>query len=476
MENLTTRSWPYGAIALYTGIAFLAAACGGAEEGPISITRMDTHVLEDGEIEVEAPFADGELLAWGPDEVTGELVPLTVEVSGATATIPDAPAGEVTIELTGGGARELIVTSRRSVDLGRRRLGRPDVVIDATGPMPIDLTNLQPWRNMTDEIHLYVPGAGMYLPTLRFSTAFSLAEGDTFAEHSTPFLTGPQPRVDAGAGDVSYVYQLSPVTTSGGIELLTPVRASTSDQFSSEGTLAVALTAPAAAEIEIDWSIAAFHRELEAAHPGAALIFHRVGVMAGPGPASYGFFAATADLALNGEVLEHEDRTETILFGDPFPASWTRVVTLTSFARHDHGPAAILAPYWSFVPVDSAGGSQGPRIGAPRNLRVDGLATSGDITIEAPSLIEWDPPATGTARVYRVSLHSTDELRVPFTRIVTRGTEVRIPPGTLRPGSSFVALVAAVDSGANIDRSPLHVAYPEHGATAATGLVTVGGR
>jgi hypothetical protein len=155
-----------------------------------------------------------------------------------------------------------------------------------------------------------------------------------------------------------------------------------------------------------------------------------------PETRGYGFVVAT--VVVNGV----EAVPVSLHYGDPFPASWQRVIS----AGTPNSPTTIGLS----LEDAQAAGEIAPRLSAVEELAIAGRPV-GDAVLEGVGYtptITWRSPSRGTPDSYWVSVLSAE--RWPQSSlIITADTEVTLPPGILRAGFDRIEVTAV--EGTSID-------------------------
>jgi hypothetical protein len=161
-----------------------------------------------------------------------------------------------------------------------------------------------------------------------------------------------------------------------------------------------------------------------------------------------------------------DDRTVTIDYGHPFPADWT------PYALADFFVVSVISeePFTIGVGVIGAidtveGLSDQPvtvRLGPVESPTVDGADATQPASAGNAPLVAWDPPATGTAELYRVAVRRMTDAtpRGPvIASFTTPDTSVRIPDGVLTPGETyFLEIDAQFNPDVDLVSAPFRLA------------------
>src|SRR5215831_3705699 len=101
-----------------------------------------------------------------------------------------------------------------------------------------------------------------------------------------------------------------------------------------------------------------------------------------------------------------------------------------------------------------------PMLGPPTNPLIngeDGFAPHAGVGLQP--VISWSPPDLGTATSYRVSIGGLTPReegdRFPSASIYS-GTSFKVPPGFLRPGHLYVAVISALQADFDVLDKPIY--------------------
>jgi hypothetical protein len=185
----------------------------------------------------------------------------------------------------------------------------------------------------------------------------------------------------------------------------------------------------------------------------------------------------------------------TIQYGDPYPASWPRILSVCQKA-----PVQVAIPGTSQTQILSVtngttvaptSGPVAPIIGPVQNPKIDGadLFTAATVNSVSPTL-SWSAPALGTPYGYNVQVLSPDSLIPgvpgpgglpvpigmwgPGPQLSTAKTTMTIPPGVLAPGGTYMFVITALaDAQANMETAPHRTALPSGNADVLSAIITV---
>jgi hypothetical protein len=470
------------------------AAAPDASTATRTVTGLVTHrhVTPDGVAAVPIDLTQADIAVLVPPAFTSH--PGSGDASGEF-TVPDVPGGEYYLKVDD----TYLVRSGDAIDLSIDVLGRRDAAPATTSPtdLVLDVDNLRSWR-ARDELQLYSAGSGAVGLAMQLeASAGAPAVGDTALSGFTwDLTTANEPfLVDAGAGDTVIVTQRSTARDGEQNRFRRIVRAFSAASLTmvdgEASNLSETFAAVAQSEqLDVEWDRAAFDATLRAGAPldepygYPALVLHTL-----PGAAERGFFHSSADL-VTFEPGWTDDTSAIVAswrYGDPFPATWGRMVTATQLTYRfvgvgDAAPRAIFSSLSVDLPrgAVSGGAPIAALVGPVLEPRVAGRDAFGPLDRIGPRPdITWQPPAVGAAARYRVAvveLVDDGGLTVASTvaSIDTTATEVTIPPGILQPGGTYVFHIQATgEAGIDLEAEPNRLALPWGVSSIAIGPATI---
>lgn len=421
----------------------------GAVERELAITATDRYLTEGGE-ELDRGLHDV-LEAWSWSG--GEWLSLEVErgVEDARVAAPPGP-----VYLRHGAA--WIATSADAIDLGRVRLGRTDLTPAAPATrLEIIAQSLVPWQ-ADHQFQLYSAGTALWS-----LGAPAVAMGADSFHAAFDFGTVMLPAVQRSRGDDLWFAQLTTAVLDG-TTYAALARSAELEAEMVDGTTVVleaSLDAPPASELAIDYRIAEFDRVRFADQPVIATSWYDVGVAALLGAGEHGHYDVAADLAI-ARFTDHvgRDLAGPIAYGDPFPASWTRMATFVAWYPVTVGSSTVFDAVWTRNRADAIGAVE-PLVGAPRDVRVEDRQ------------VRWRTPERGAAAGYRVAIYALDGTGVELAgEILTTERQVRIPPGIL-PLDQPVAVVqvTAIAGPMDLGATPFALGLPYGEASIARVII-----
>jgi hypothetical protein len=405
-----------------------------------------------------------------------------------------------------------ILTDSRHVELGSDEIGRSDVVHTnvTMSPLQLDLSNLAPW--VTYGSQAVQPSRLEFLSRqvdLMGEVFFDEDPVDGQTSMSTTQawawnLANTFPLFEAAKGDSMYVNQLGAVDAGtlpdgGALTHHTVVRSLelTPFDFTPDGVtplpLGGVMQPVPTRELSVEWRLSEFLAPARQLHPSAVSGRPLLFVDAAPHRPEDGWVSYSSGL-VNLQLPAGASYTFTrrLAYGDPFPSSWARIGTadysmsyrnvvpdgsgqtfsmsFRALRTHDRLDDLVAAPIV-------------PRITPPRGLTIDGLDANVQRQVGAASpVIAWLPPDVGTPTGYNVALYRLENNRGYYLaryqttlRVPGSITQVRLPPGTLLPGSIYFVLVTALDiTGHDPKHRPFQslAGLPQGSAQAASSLFT----
>ena len=486
-------------------LAVLASACGGGNStpdaalppppdaaGPTGISgSVNDRFLSGGGIAMDMV----DLRSMTPMAATATVVyPGTGKFDG-TFDVPLVPSGEE-YTLTNVGTNPL-TTRARQLDLGLTILGRTDQAA-ATGPttLAITATNMDAWTT-GDFIEVYSAGADAIAFGTNGDGSFVAGEptsGATSLSNATfDWLTQGGGMIEASKGDTALLLHLHQ-TNAGGTAYFALTRSVTISSLQmSIGNGNMFSTAFADAPTVTDTF--AWKRSQLAAHLAEtgedADNGQFVDVVAQPQAATAGWpsgseFVAPDLMDLMVPAGTTADATVgPLAYGDPVPELDKIVVFGTLTARHYQLPGTTvpLKGRAEILGVDlkasATAGGIAPVVTPPRQLTIDGVAASGDLTLASLTpTIAWQPPAVGTPTLYsvlvqRIGPSGNATVLLANHRFNTADTSLTIPSGVLASGNTYIVRVTARDSaGHDLSQAPSQFLLPYGEADATSGILT----
>jgi hypothetical protein len=464
----------------------------------VEVARFRTLISAAGREEVPFDLNEADLSAIITDDGGARVIYPEVVGAGA-ATFRDVPDGSYVLTLTGYN----LITAESRLDLGIVSLGRASATLTDGGGtvLALDLSGLQPWQPYSDVLQVTAENAG-YVATNAQSYAGPQPDAGAvaalFAVAWWEACSNPRaqlaPLVDSDAGDVAVVTQLvsAPVSDAGAVELRTVVRAAVLPGFTmvdhATTPLSAALAPVAVQEhLSLDYRQSAFDAVRSAVHPAAAANASTVTVSALPYSGADGLFTAAPDLAVLRPQDLSQDITLTFDTGNPFPASWPKVVTvryatLVQYAYPDGGVRALTTTLVTQDLLSNVGRTPlVPRVTPPQQLRVEGADALQRAQISRVPTLSWQAPVTGTPTSYGVTVYHFS--RVGSGPVISLSEEalfettaqsLTLPFGEVSPGEEYVFGITAIAApGTDVTRAPFKGAFPFGAATALTALLRV---
>lgn len=406
-------------------------------------------------------------------------------------SVAGVPQGTYTLRL----GNAYVVTSSRAPDLGSDIQGRPDAVAANTSTFFfVDLQGLASWQG-NDFMEIYSPGTALYA-----------AGTNALVQSGTPLTVGAQRwtqtlkysgmenavLVDASAGDPVTFHQLSAKTDSSSGPPITynaATRAYTAPLVVTQGSTASftgTMTAlPQDTSLTLDLRAPDFEALRTEVHPNATVARHDLYFVAVPDGTRAGYSLAP-DLLTCSLPAGSPSRVYSFVYGNPYPQFQQVGMVSTAFNVALMAPGAtqpltvrLTAGYNDVMPAFLVN-AVAPRLSPPRGATLAGQAASGNLTgVGLMPRLSWGAPTVGTATSYGIYLYEvfvnaqgrTSQAAGGPVALYTAGTSLRLPPGILRSGKSYFAIIEARSSGnGDFQGQPFRSTYPEAKAMTVTGV------
>ena len=367
-------------------------------------------------------------------------------------------------------------TRHAGIDLSTDHLGRNDVAGITNVSFSFNMTNLSAWSN-GDVLMAFAPNIGYYQ-----SLAISPTAGQTTLSGNASWFGY---KVDSAKSDAVQIVQLGVHTTTSGFGYLSLDRAYDVPGFTmtNNGTenVAGAFTAPTAGNLSLNVNVASFNQFATVVNPNTSMK-----TIAGSA-----YAAASPDVIPSPSLISFARDSSsissmnfgTLIYGDPFPATWQRYVKIQE---------AFQVPYvWNSIPgslnaqmtrvmtkAEAEATIIDARLGPPRNPKFDGANAFNSANISPVPVVSWDPPSLGTATdyellVYEVQVNGNSLKFVSTLRLTTKQTSVRLPAGYLLGQRQYVFVIRARNRGSvDLYATPLRSAASMSTADTLTALVT----
>jgi hypothetical protein len=411
-----------------------------------------------------------------------------------TFVIPNVPAGPYYLSFD---PTRIVVTDSRKVEIvTATTLGRPGPATqpaDTSGAtIAFELGNLHPYQS-TDGITLFSSNANV----TRFRLTPTVAVGATSGTFTYTVRTG-QPLIDPAQGDRALLTQLTSRTAplEGSIETLSyrsVSRAFEAPAFQARPgetqTISGTMTEPPALTPALHWDLAAFGNQATAVHPRAAVAAQLMIVEVQPAPRTYGVIPNLPRLVEIFQAPAVDEVRTTLTFANPYPTSWTPVgTTETSFQVPYQLPGtttpATLFGSSSHSDVLPAFFSSriAPRFGPVLQPRIEGQDAQQAVTLTTttPEVSWMAPPAVPGERYHYIlfinelSVDGSATVSQPVATLWTDDTRLRVPPGMLSPGRSYVfAFDVNTTSDTGLLQQVFYLPLPITGVLSLSEIITV---
>jgi hypothetical protein len=503
MQHLSSRAGApfaaliFGAVAL-GGLAGCpsgpdpGAADGGdqvdlaAPPSEVTGTAMDTYVTEAGTEQRPRDLSGADIAAF---VLTG---PGTFERIGGkggadgTFRIPAVPAGTYYLKL----GTTYVVTDVRALDVSATFMGRPDRARVTVNPttLSFNVTQMSAW-GAGDGIALYAANVGGAEPLADVIAQNRPAVGATALQASVNWSRAYAPYlIDGGKGDRLQVLHLSSRIGGGGVpyQFLSQSFSPPAFNLSDGGTATLTGAFQAVAQdrkLKVNWHRSRFDALRTAVSPIAQRFSQTFQLLAYPQASAYGDYGAGALLAaIYPEPAATDLDAGELTFGDPFPAGWTRMVSVgVTFVVGYQLPGAAMggaggAIYVLTDDAQAAGGPLQPLVGPVSSPKVNGKDAFGSLTgVGTSPALSWQAPTVGAASGYQVFLYRLYDdggatRRTLVTTLRTTQMGLTVPPNLMDRGSVYTATVLAINRpNGDLGTKPFRRGLPEGGAAALFG-------
>jgi len=461
------------------------AAGGGTGGAGILVTGIaPTHFIQ-GATETVVP--------WNP----AALPIAAYTLSGGTFTqAPVTPSGDggfsfsvPSVPYFVGIGKGWLVTDATTLDLGTNHQGHPGQgpAPDAGASVDVTATGLAPWDDVNDLLQVASEAVfeqGSLSGTL--AAGVTSCTNSSFTYSSLTSVTA----LDAAHGDTAVVSQVrtSPLPTDAG------TFAACSGIIASGETGPVSLPAPNAQltvslapvtqqSVSLDWRGSAWLALASQVHPAASASYPYATIVGIPGGLGRGYVGYLSEL-LSCDLTDQPDGVVQVRYGNP-RAAWGEQSSagMTYFVPVQLPAPATRGDAYGFASSTGPSILSAPLVpvmGTPRSLAVDSRPAQGaPLTLgSATPLVSWLAPTSGTPTFYRVTveelylLPASNRTRTRLAGDVVvpaAQTQVRLPPGLLTAGKSYVLRVDASDAAGGAfspASSPWYDALTDHQADA----------
>lgn len=403
---------------------------------------------------------------------------IPVVPTGDGGFVLDVPPGDTWAIVVGVSA---LVSTSRSVDLGHYQLGRVDVVPQDGGAVSATMTasGLAPLAD-SDAFLVFSAGAG---EVGFLSPDQPLPAGSTSTTNeSFSYLSLYSNTLDGAKGDTAIVTQM--VTrdpADGGPPYASLERVLQTGPLSVGPGIIASVTGtfvpPSRRAATIDLRGSAFAAQATAVHPQAAVADLYAEISTTPAPADKSWQVLPVHRMSLADPTQ--DVTSAFTYGIVAPG-WTELINWgavfavpvqlpgTSQASSVFGVSSVAGPATTLITQPLT-----PGLSPARAFQVDGQDAQQNRALSSTSpLLTWLPPATGTAtgyavRVRELSISSTNRTQSRLVaRVMTAGTSLRLPPGILQSGRTYVFILTAesFDAPKSYQSAPFYA--PTNGALA----------
>lgn len=468
-------------------------ATGGGPVGPFTVTgtRVRHFVLPDGAV-VDQPIDVS-----GSPDMSVQGIAALVDNGGTFSTYPGSgsPNGSFTIPSVPSApyylrlGKDFIQTSSTSLDLSTWTLGRPtQQKATLTTTLFLYTTNMAPW-NSADTLEFMSFNSGTFVFGLESLFASPPAANTTTLNGQSIDLSKMTygNLIDASQGDRAMLLQLVADNNSG-TPYLRLAKMATFSPFTITNGSSYTLNQPmvdvaANQSLSINWSRSQFEQLRTLVNPGASDDYSNCGLFAQPGSGAHGFFTSSPDLVFATPTNGSTDITMTMSYGNPFDPSWPLVAATgyafaVSYTAAGATATTIDGSVWSYQLLSSLPSPIVPMVGPVLTPTINGSnAFAAQTGVGATPLIAWSPPSIGTPTSYWVTVRQVNNVggktQLAFVaNLPTQRTSVRIPPGLLQKGATYMFVITAYVEAIDYTVTPLVDAYPEAFADVLTATVT----
>jgi hypothetical protein len=447
-------------------------------------------------------------------------VPLTVAADGSFA-VPNVPGGTYYLQteqvsfptnVAGQQSQSILVTlnplTSDTPDLSTALHGRPDAVV-ATGPTPVTLnvTNLSPWaasapfrdrlligapQALGDEDVFELgpqPAAGTTSITQTFDWQVNLFDG------FTQFLP------DASKGDTTYIYHRTALAMPNGCGGTLTKRFAKSNTFTVPQGGGVTASfelqdAPLSETLSTAASLSKFAALVPQMNPAASLVedpgfltFPSAGaaLFAIPQSISYPDFPGLSSMVRVFSYnyfgsLSADTDCGTVGYGGfldkPFHTMRNFAFEAGVILQADGGSVGMNPLFVAQEDANNVANALEPKIGPVAAPRINGKdAFVAQTSVGLSPALSWSAPAFGSASDYTVNIQmiSVPDSESDIGQIIAGvhgSTSFTVPPGLLKAGKTYAAIITAADAPSHDPNRPFRFGLPFYSADAVTNTFT----
>ena len=449
----------------------------------IHVSIRDLHVTSSGIIEKAPDLSDLTLAFHLPDGAGGFEVRRASPTREEVIALFDVPEGGYYFQL----GTTFVATSESDLDLSAAVLGRPDTDVADISPtdLVLDLDGLSPWQS-TDEIQVAAPDVGETYFFAEVDLRSAPTEGAERTDGARLDWSGRRLIQGSTSGDRLAVAQLVARTSPAGFAYSRVERFLEAGSFEQidgretriNGSMS---SVPLDSTVSLDWKKSQFAAFGTDVHRRAEPSYEQLNVSVLPRAMEYGVYSSAPDLFYLLALADGVDIADSFAFGNPYPASWDKVVTTVSAFRIEYSigsamPARLYGILRSDALISETSGRPiRPALTPVRNIRINGREATADLAgVSATPMLTWDPPGAGTATGYVVRAIRLAELdgRTNFEVVAnfyTAATELRVVPGALDPFGTYVFVIAALSTpDDSFATAPFRASLPSAYASAMT--------
>jgi len=434
-----------------------AAGQGGAVQGSATFSWVNGR----GVVDVAVDYSAATIGAF-VESPAGTFTYYPGEGTAAgTFTVPGVPLAPFILSVKEkSGASTLLVSSSdtRSFDLGKVQPGRPDLAFSdrSTTGYAFDLTLAMPW----DDDYWYMAFDFKSVTTSPYPAPVAAGATKLEIQVGSPYvvlLDGP------GKGDLLAIATIGSSPMSDGFTARTVRSALITDTVVATDGVSTpvlgTLTEPSQKRITADWRRSEFEAHRAEVFAPATDWASMLWVGAAPAAAVGAGMFPLAPLEVDGPV-GGPDVMLDVAYGDPLPDSWVRSVSASVQTTLVLSPpdGAVRTQHEATITVTDLADRISdhplrPLVTPALALQVEGRPALQDQTgIGLTPRLTWQPPAIGTATLYRVTVfkvltmaEASSALNGPtVAELYTVTPSARLPPGILETGRSYYFWVTAI--------------------------------
>jgi hypothetical protein len=387
----------------------------------------------------------------------GGTKPLTVQsnTTDGTFRVLDAPAGRYYLQM----GTFYVVSDSRTLNLDRYDLGRRDPVLASSIALTLSASELEPQP--------YEDYPSWELVSSNLGLTASLAATSPVPANSTSVnqlplsytLAYPDLRlVNAARGDRLYINHFTD-RNDGDFNIQTIDRFLTPPAVSWSASAPTDLKGkfqlPTQRTLNFSWWRSRFEVYQVQVHPQSTSSSQYLSVS----PTAWGsdgWYGYVGDVLFLSPTVGITDLVSSVNYGDPYPYSWGKVVTIQhSFRTPTLLPGTtyggVTDGLTDYRPLEAfTAGPITPRISPPWDVIVDGRNAQQEFTLsKLTPRITWKAPLLGTpsaywVRISRLTVSGTRTMGTIVSTFQTKETSLDVPPNIFQLGQKYAVRVTAI--------------------------------